>query len=122
MKRGVVLVGGTLVVVAIGLALAPTLWPADDKNEWSDYKSPPYTSIEVGETYNFVVSSPHCDVTQGLIDGTNWRADPPIPSAEWTGSAVGRLRIVDTDTAAFVNDQGDKATFVRDTLPGVACA
>lgn len=122
MRRRALLVGGTLAVVAVGVALAIALWPSDNENEWSDYTSPPYTAIEIGETYNFVVSDPHCDVTQGLIDGTNWRAEPPIPSEDWEGSAVGRLHIVDADHAEFVNNAGAKAEFVRDDLDGVACA
>jgi hypothetical protein len=95
---------------------------------WDHFDQPPWAQgIEVSETYEYSVN-PHCGITQARIDGTNWRADPPLsdgngnPPEWWSGSSVGDLRILDENTAVFRNDDGHQAVFVRDDLPDTACA
>jgi hypothetical protein len=93
----------------------------------TDFKSPPYTrGIDVGRTYNYSLLT-HCGIRQTRIDGTAWRASPPLddgngnPPEGWRNpAAVGRLKIVSKNKAIFtVKDLS--ATFVRASLPTILC-
>lgn len=95
---------------------------------WLDFDEPPWTQgIHPGFTYEYSVNA-HCGIYSARIDGTNWRAVPPVddgngnPPPERTRvSSVGQLHIVDRDTAVFETG-GLRVTFVRDDLPGRSCA
>jgi hypothetical protein len=120
------LVAGAVIAAAVGAGIAVVRAP-DDGQRWNDFDSPPWTEgIEVGESYEYSVN-PHCGIRNAQIDGTLWRADPPLvdengnPPDWWSGSTVGELRIIDTNTAVFRNDDGHQAVFVRDNLRGRPC-
>lgn len=93
-----------------------------------DFDRPPYTEgIEVGHIYNYSLNA-HCGIHSAPIDGTNWRATPPLddgngnPPEGWRG-IIGKLQVVSHDKAVFTTDEGSTATFVRADLPGRgACA
>lgn len=127
-----------LLVVALVLAVTGTVTAVqlagDDHRapaaqRWTDFDKPPWTEgIGVGQVYEYSVNA-HCGVHSAPIDGTNWRADPPIddgmgnPPKGWERiGGIGRLRIVGRDRAVFEN-RGLSVTFVRDDLPdGPPCA
>jgi hypothetical protein len=95
----------------------------------TDFNSPPYTrGIEVGRTYNYSLYT-HCGIQQARIDGTSWRASPPLadrdgnPPKGWdTSGPIGTLKIVSENKAVYTLSNGLTATFVRDHLPRRFCA
>jgi hypothetical protein len=117
----------TVLVVTL-LAVAGAACDNGPSQSATDFKSPPYErGIEVGRTYNYSLLT-HCGINQTRIDGTNWRASPPLddgsgnPPSGWDNpSTTGDLRIVSKDKAIFT--VGDlSATFVRANLPASRCA
>ncbi|MGH9152939.1 MAG: hypothetical protein ACRD03_11190 [Acidimicrobiales bacterium] len=95
------------------------------RQRWTDFYAPPWTQgIEVGSVYEYSVNA-RCGVRSARIDGTNWRADPPLddgmgnPPSGWERlGGVGKLKIVGQDRAVFENRRLSVA-FVRDDLPNV---
>ena len=128
-KRSLALGVAVLVLGAggvVGLAVVGDD-PSGRTQRWTDFDRPPWTrGIEVGRTYEYSVNT-HCGVHAARIDGTNWRAEPPVddgmgnPPPGWAHvGGVGTLEIVDRNTAVFEN--GPLAvTFVRDDLPETPC-
>ncbi|MDQ1447289.1 MAG: hypothetical protein QOC79_260 [Actinomycetota bacterium] len=127
MKR--ILFAGALAVVAIAAVVAALLRDSDaPAQRATDFNSPPYTrGIEVGHTYEYSLGT-HCGIHQTRIDGTNWRASPPLddgngnPPDGWSSGHIGTLQIVSENTAVYTLGNGLTATFIRDNLPGIACA
>jgi hypothetical protein len=124
-KRSLAVLGlGALLVVAAACDDGATPYVPDA----ADFERPPYArGIEVGRTYEYSLTT-HCAIHQTGIDGTGWRASPPLddgngnPPAGWPNPrAIGELEILTRNQAVFT--LGDlTATFVRDpTVEPVVC-
>jgi hypothetical protein len=118
-----------LIVLGVAaLALAGVACDDGPNQSATDFNSPPYTrGIEVARTYNYSLMT-HCGIEHTQIDGTEWKASPPLgdgngnPPKEWpNGPVIGHLKIVSRYQAVFT--YGDlSATFVRAHLPPAGCA
>ena len=124
-SRKRILIGLAVAVVVVAAGVAFLIRDDGPSNRATDFKSPPYTrGIEVGRTYNYSLLT-HCGVEAANIDGTSWRATPPLGNGSapegWSNLAtVGRLTIVNKNKAIF-KARGREATFVRDNLPRRLC-
>ena len=113
-----------VIVAVVGLSLALFRRPAG-RSDRVAFDRPPYAlGVKVGKTYDYSLNA-HCGIRDARIDGTNWRATPPLgdgnPPRWWRGRGVGRLKVVTRDKAVYT--QGNlRATFVRDNLPVRGCA
>lgn len=122
MRRALTVLG------VISLALAGVACDDGPTQSATDFNHPPYTrGIEVGRTYNYSLGT-HCGINRAQVDGTNWKASPPLddgvgdPPKEWpNGAVVGHLEIVNRNKAVFTF-KNLSATFVRADLPTVLCA